>query len=112
MEPEEFPELVRHSKLEITFENNLIIHPQLSGRRKLPQREAWTRQRRVGRGGNGQVWLERKIVNGQHSAELRAVKDIHVPSTRGRYIRELEALAKFSSQKKATMIISVPRRMF
>jgi len=53
------------------------------------------------------VWLERKVEateeNGD-TARLRAVKCVKIPPSRsqfdgGKYVRELEALAKFSQDK-------------
>jgi hypothetical protein len=53
------------------------------------------------------VWLERKI-EGPGTAKLRAVKGIHTdtePTYARRYVRELEALAKFSQDKVGPLFI-------
>lgn len=50
------------------------------------------------------MWLEQKIKEDDSPAELRAVKGIRIPDSHwklegGQYVRELEALAKFSQEK-------------
>lgn len=60
--------------------------------------ERWAREKELGNGTYGQVWSERCVL-GPHENELRAVKRI-VKKQRGGsfddYIKELEAIAKFS----------------
>ncbi|KAM0209003.1 hypothetical protein ACHAPA_010903 [Fusarium lateritium] len=95
------PELVQDFKIEsTTLQNDLTIHARSLGRRK---QEIWRRRDILGHGGHGVVWLEHKV-DGDNAAdgvvECRAVKTVQ---TLGRgpvhYIRELEALAKFSQDK-------------
>ncbi|RSL51161.1 hypothetical protein CEP54_011573 [Fusarium duplospermum] len=97
--PTQLPELVRDSKLEVTtFQGDLTIHSQPLGRGRT---EKWRRREVLGHGGYGIVWLEHKIEeDGDAESVCRAVK---VVRNRGRgpihYVRELEALAKFSQDK-------------
>lgn len=99
------PELVREYRLQFTFENGVTIHPLPYNwvHPHLPKQDIWRRELKpLGRGGNGLVWLERKIVNGQRTTEkpeLRAFKIIDANLTGGRHSHKLEALAKFPSQK-------------
>lgn len=103
------PELVRDSKLEARFHPNpdipvATIHTKSSGRRTIRQ-DIWVREKKLGHGGYGIVWLERNNESSQGRAALRAVKELRVHGSRGGdYIRELEALAKFSQEK-----VSIPR---
>ncbi|KAI9667449.1 MAG: hypothetical protein M1821_000265 [Bathelium mastoideum] len=100
-------DLVRDSKLETWSDRGYFVHERLEtrteyGKRPVPRREFWQRQRRIGGGGFGAVWLE-KCVHGQRSGELRAVKQISMTSSTrlrpGNFSRELEAIAKFSHEK-------------
>lgn len=100
------PELVRDSRIEavINDSENLTVHMRLSGRRNVSRHETWSRKRILGHGGYGIVWLEQKIKEDDSPSELRAVKGIRIPDShwkleRGQYVRELEALAKFSQEK-------------
>ncbi|KAI0971065.1 kinase-like domain-containing protein [Xylaria arbuscula] len=100
------PESVRDSRWEADFEPNPHVPHQTtntlgSGRRLLRQ-EIWERQRQLGHGGFGVVWLERTQAADQSPIRLRAVKELQVSqkdSRRREYIRELQALVKFSQQK-------------
>ncbi|KAI0515146.1 kinase-like domain-containing protein [Xylaria bambusicola] len=100
------PESVRDSRWEADFEPNPHVPYQttntlLSGRRLLKQ-EIWTRQKRLGHGGFGVVWLERAHSANQSSTRLRAVKELRVGREdlrRRDCIRELQVLVKFSQQK-------------
>ncbi|KAF1817000.1 hypothetical protein P152DRAFT_5800 [Eremomyces bilateralis CBS 781.70] len=92
------PELVRDSRLETEFTGNIAIHRT--------RREAWSREKVLGHGGFGLVWLERRVDDGllsrREAIALRAVKEIqlHRPAQAGLdYVRELQALAKFSQEK-------------
>lgn len=98
------PELVRDSELEASFLPNphipvATIHTKSSGRRTIRQ-DIWIREKKLGHGGYGIVWLERNNGSSQGDSELRAVKELKVQGSRGMdYVRELEALAKFSQEK-------------
>lgn len=98
------PELVRDTELPTTFHHNnaLTIHYKRWDRRK---RELWHRnQSSIGRGGYGHVWLEQEIDSqgNRKDSKVRAVKEIACPKSRQNmkdYVRELEAIAKFSQDK-------------
>lgn len=95
----ELPELVRHLQLDATFQQGRTVHKLIQTRRGSQKRETWIRQRKIGHGGFGEVWLERKETIAAGAPELRAVKCIHASLQRRDYVRELEALATFSSNK-------------
>lgn len=100
------PELVRDSRLQavINDSENLTVHTRPFVRRNVSRHETWSRKQILGHGGYGIVWLEQKIKEDDSPAELRAVKGIRIPDSHwklegGQYVRELEALAKFSQEK-------------
>jgi hypothetical protein len=100
------PDLVRDSKLETQFHDDCTVHihydsNHASHERAIRRDEYWRQESRIGRGAYGNVWLER-CIKGQKGVQLRAVKQI--PLSGGRiqdaaYLRELEAIAKFSQRK-------------
>lgn len=97
----ELPELVQDSQLQVTFcpnehAPNEIRHKRPSGRGR-PQKEIWVRERNLGGGGYGIVWLEKA----QSGGRLRAVKEMRMKgkSVKDGPVRELEAIAKFSQDK-------------
>ncbi|KAK2756397.1 hypothetical protein FQN54_005289 [Arachnomyces sp. PD_36] len=99
------PDLVRDSKLETRFLHAETIHiydePDPSSRRRLVSRsEHWERQKKIGGGGFGSVWLE-KCTKGGRDIKVRAVKQLEKDRRFGHlnYNRELEAVAKFSHWK-------------
>ena len=96
------PELVRESRLQATVHGDLTTHTRPSGRRRL---EIWRRKDILGHGGSGVVWMERRLKEGtldeEDPVECRAVKRIQISGrSPAYYVRELEALQKFSSQAK------------
>lgn len=98
----DLPELVRQFRLETVINQTKTVHTLLRGQRRLPSRVTWERvtERPLGHGGYGEVWLEKRVDKVQdHTPGLRAVKSIYTnaSSQRRDYVRELEALAKFSS---------------
>lgn len=101
----DLPELVRDSKLQAIVDGNVTTHVRPQGHRGTCRHEKWQRWELLGHGGSGVVWLERKI-EGAGTIELRAVKVIQMGGELNskrhggrRYVRELEALAKFSQDK-------------
>ncbi len=94
------PELVRDTKLQATIQGELTIHTRPFGRRRY---ERWKLKHILGHGGCGVVWLECKVKDGtqeEDAGESRAVKRIDTSGHRSEhYVRELEALAKFSQDK-------------
>ncbi|OIW31909.1 kinase-like protein, partial [Coniochaeta ligniaria NRRL 30616] len=100
------PELVRDSRLPAAIDHseNLTVHTRPFGRRNISRHETWSRKQILGSGGYGVVWLEQKVKEDDSPVELRAVKGIRVPASQrklddAQYVRELEALAKFSQEK-------------
>lgn len=101
-------DLVRDSKLDTIFrQDGITVHSFLEpgSRDGLMQRkEYWRRERRIGRGGFGQVHLQ-KCVKGINEGALRAVKLLdkpHKASVAKDLHSELEALAKFSHERVST----------
>lgn len=108
-------DLIRDSKLETRFLPHCgveTVHTfresdPASGQRLVIRSEHWQRQRRIGGGGFGSVWLERRIKGGPPGAtvaqvsEVRAVKQIDMDTRLELidYKRELEAIAKFSHSR-------------
>lgn len=107
------PDLVSDTELKTTFVPDCTketVHSfnesdRVSGRRNIVRTEHWHRRTRIGKGGYGEVWIEKCIKGGKSgSPVVRAVKQMptgeHVE--RSQYLRELEAIAKFSQQKVST----------
>jgi len=95
------PEFVRDARLQATIEGNLTIHTRPLGHRS--PHETWARGQVLGFGGHGVVWLECKV-QGDGGPVERAVKGTRMPENQSRsemakYVRELEALGKFSQEK-------------
>lgn len=103
------PDLVRDSKLETHFlpdSSVETVHTYLesdptSQQRLVTRSEHWKRQKKIGGGGFGSVWLEKCTKGGRRGIEVRAIKQIEIDrrSARIDYNRELEAIAKFSHWK-------------
>ncbi|KAL4883526.1 kinase-like domain-containing protein [Aspergillus karnatakaensis] len=107
-------ELVEDSRLIARFYNDYVGHEVSDTSNPTRQRkkeERWRRERRLGRGAYGDVWLERcastngnGIGNGNATEQkLRAVKEISKKETE--YQRELYALVKFSQPKYDGMFV-------
>jgi serine/threonine protein kinase len=99
------PELVEDSRIDAIVHENITTHKSRFSRRGGPALEKWLNVQLLGHGGDGVVTLERRIEPSEPN-QLRAVKRIRIDkglSTQNhhhrRYIRELEALAKFSQEK-------------
>jgi hypothetical protein len=102
------PDLVRDSRLETPiFDSRITVHDyEESGDtpqdRLVRRREEWEREARpIGRGGFSLVWLE-KCTKGNTAQAYRVLKEISMTDSRTRtadYVRELEAIAKFSQRK-------------
>lgn len=96
----QLPEIVRDSELSTTFQSSITIHTKPSSRRNALNQERWRHVKILGHGGYGEVWLQRRESSG--SPKLRALKHIRISNRdsgpRG-YMRELEALAKFSQDR-------------
>lgn len=96
------PDIVRLSKLsdtsfslspEYTQHVQSISEPN-SGRRLDRREERWSKNKRLGRGTYGDVWLQ-QCIYGHGKGKVRAVKEI--PKEKAcNYHSELEAIALFS----------------
>lgn len=98
-------DLVRDSKIETRALESCIQHifyetGHSARERHLRREERWVRQAVIGRGAYGSVYLEK--CEAGHKTKLRAVKEIKKHVVLGEeldYLRELEAIAKFSHPK-------------
>jgi hypothetical protein len=102
------PESVRDSKLpaEIHYEGGrkIIVHPRSQTHRARRRQDRWVRREHLGSGGQGMVDLQAREPAESTRPQYRAVKTIPISdrelrSERASYMRELEALAKFSQAK-------------
>ncbi|CEO59898.1 hypothetical protein PMG11_04548 [Penicillium brasilianum] len=101
-------DLILDSKLETSFLPDCTVHTfqesdPKSRQRLVTRSEHWHRQKKIGGGGFGTVWLETCTQGASSSTSapavtVRAVKQIDLDSRLGKidYHRELEAIAKFS----------------
>lgn len=98
------PDLVRVSKLNTQFHSDpeytqhiKYTSSSTTNQRKIRKEEKWKRERGIGRGSFGIVWLER-CIQGDDNGKVRAVKEVKKLES-GDYNRELEAIALFSHAK-------------
>ncbi|KAK7428194.1 hypothetical protein QQZ08_005260 [Neonectria magnoliae] len=104
--PSRLPDLVRDSQLTTRFlgagstKHTIYVTPSQSRRRsRVRAEQIWNRERKLGNGTFGEVWLER-CASGPTSGSVRAVKEMPKDSSLPmNYLRELEAMAKFSHEK-------------
>jgi hypothetical protein len=100
------PDLVRDSQLDVELRDGCTVHVYLessfdSRQRAVQREETWKQERHIGGGAFGSVWLE-TCTSGRQKGAVRAVKKVTLlqNSTRDAvYVRELEAIAKFSHPK-------------
>ena len=100
------PDLVRDSKLEVSFFPDCVVHTfyesdPSSYQQEVTRSEHWRREKQIGAGSFGSIWLER-CTDGGHGSKVRAVKQIRTSLGWTRSINctdELEAIAKFSHRK-------------
>ena len=85
-----------HSDPQYTQHVKLVSNLALNQRR-VRKEEKWSREKELGRGNYGNVWLER-CIQGDDKGSLRAVKEVKKPES-GEYYRELEAAVLFSHVK-------------
>lgn len=108
MPPSLIPDLVRLSELRAEFLSDTALnlkytqHVELvaanaAERRKVRKVEQWVKQKKLGEGGFGLVYVQKCIV-GEKKDQLRAVKRIKKQDSIN-YNRELEAIALFSQLK-------------
>jgi hypothetical protein len=105
------PELVRDTQLKVTVEETkehglVIVHARPLGCRNSSEEQRWRYVKPIGQGGASSVSLQRNIRG--PGIELMAVKQMKLTagtdltsknSVSRRYVRELEALAKFAQKK-------------
>lgn len=99
-------DLVRDSRLDTIFINAtttrhiFVRSDRRAGQRQVRVEESWQRQRQLGNGTFGKVWLE-SCVGGPNTGQLRAIKEVAKggDETAVDYRRELDAIAKFSHDK-------------
>jgi hypothetical protein len=100
------PDLVRDAELEAKLLDGYTVHTVYesnpsSRQRAVPREEFWMVEKHVGGGGFGSIWLE-KCVRGSQKDALRAVKRIALGNQKPSdvtYLRELEAVTKFSQRR-------------
>ncbi|KAK7430433.1 hypothetical protein QQZ08_002952 [Neonectria magnoliae] len=106
-------ELVRDSRLPATFrcegQQSYTIHSRPTVHWSRPTKEVWKHERDLVRGGFGLVELQ-SIEAEPGRVQYRAVKSIDIAdhqskTKRSLYMRELEALAKFSHEKVASYLM-------
>ena len=103
------PDLVQVSKLDTQFnldpqytQHVRYVSSSITKQRRIRKEEKWKRERRLGQGGFGVVWLE-QCIQGDSKGEVRAVKK--VPKLESvNCNRELEAIALFSHSKVSTTL--------
>ena len=97
------PDWVLDSKLETYFRSKYeTVHTYYEqeslSRRPIKKTVHWQREKKIGSGGFGEVWLERCTKGNNHGYQVRATKKMEVRHQID-YSRELEAIAKFSHSK-------------
>ena len=105
------PDLVRISKLatQFCFDPQYTQHVKYVSRSSTNQRsvrneERWKRERKLGQGSSGIVWLER-CIEGESKGEVRAVKRV-LKLEASDYSRDLYAIALFS-QAIVSLLLSL-----
>jgi serine/threonine protein kinase len=104
------PDLVIDSRLQTEFHGSVTTHSYLEideAGRRFSREESWKEERFLGRGGFGQVRLERHLAQDTKQGSLRAVKIINKPSDSFESLdlnRELEAIAKFSNNRVSYIV--------
>ncbi|KAH8682605.1 hypothetical protein BX600DRAFT_492614 [Xylariales sp. PMI_506] len=99
-------DLIRDSKLVTLFNGDVVRHishvSDMAGRRRKVKKEVrWKKQRELGSGAYGRVWLQECMEKGEDQ-QLRAVKELARRGDKSNQVdleRELEAIAKFSNDK-------------
>jgi len=96
------PELVQDSQLDVTIQGHTTIHRAPLECRDSMSPQYWETVEPLGQGGDGMVFLQQKI-RGPGNVENLAVKQMMLKADltsedhdSKRYLRELEALAKFA----------------
>ena len=101
----QLPDSVIDSRLQTEFRDSIITHTYLendNAGRRFSREEHWKSEQFLGRGGFGQVRLERCIAEGKKQNSLRAVKIISKPldpSSSFDFKRELATISRFSKDR-------------
>lgn len=100
---------MRSSKLETQFlsDPEYTQHIEYVSRSSTKERsvrneEKWKKEKELGQGGAGIVWLER-CIQGDSEGKVRAVKKVQ-KSKASEYYRELEAITLFSLTKASLLL--------
>lgn len=111
LEMTQISDLILDSQLDTYFLPDSTVNTHCESnptgqRRVINRSEHWQRQRKIGGGGFGTIWLEKCSSGGQpdgliRNGSLQAVKQMAVDQQYGPidYHRELEAIAKFSHKR-------------
>ncbi|KAH7127971.1 kinase-like domain-containing protein [Dactylonectria estremocensis] len=106
---------VRDSRLQASFRsdgrNRYTVHTHTISHRTRPRREVWMHKRDLGQGGFGIIQLQAKDATDRGAAEFRVIKSVRVSDgdlavKRALYVRELEAMVKFSHQKYTDFFVT------
>lgn len=107
MRPAPYP--VQATKLETQFDSDpecthhvKFVSDNALNQRRIRKDEKWRREKELGHGSYGIVWLE-KCIQGDDRGILRAVKKVQKPES-GEYYGELDAVALFSHAKVSTQV--------
>lgn len=106
------PDLVLVSKLDTQFNSNpqytqhiKYVSSSITKQRRARKEEKWKRERRLGQGAFGIIWLE-QCIQGDSKREVRAVKKVPKFGS-GNCHRELEAIALFSHTKASLQLFII-----
>ncbi|KAH7176962.1 kinase-like domain-containing protein [Dactylonectria macrodidyma] len=106
---------VRDSRLQASFRsdgrNRYTVHTHTISHRTRPRREVWMHKKDLGQGGFGFIQLQAKDATERSAAEFRVIKSVRVSDgdlavKRALYVRELEAMVKFSHQKYTDFFVT------
>ncbi|XP_014557567.1 hypothetical protein COCVIDRAFT_60073, partial [Bipolaris victoriae FI3] len=105
MQSRSLPERVQESELQVTIHDNITVHIEPLECREESSPQVWVTKRTLGRGGDGTVFLQQKV-EGPGTIDMLAVKQMSLDHDLAsedhnskRYVRELEALAKFGQPR-------------
>ena len=106
------PDLVQVSKLDTQFNLNpqytqhvKYVSSSTTKQRRARKEEKWKRERKLGQGGFGTIWLE-QCIQGDSKGEVRAVKKL-LKLESSNCNRELEAIALFSHTKVSLPLLPI-----
>lgn len=105
-------DLVQDAELQTRFHPEYTVHIYTETgssvrERAILREEYWKRQKFLGGGSYGSVWLE-QCVEGEREVKVRAVKEVVKSPHASKQVdhnRELEAISKFSHRKVSSSIL-------